>query len=396
MVSGARLVGVTASMGRSPITVCVVGILVACVLSQLSHGQLGIAATFGFDMLRIIIYYLLVITLVDTPERMRSFIRWIVLFTVVLTGLALLHYHGMIQIESLDAVRQKDIDPETGEVRVIPRLCSTGVFNDPNDLSTILVLASIASLFLFENTPRGLGRFLWLTPLGIFLYALKLTFSRGGLINLAVSLLILCRAKYGWKKTIGISALGLPAVIVLFAGRQTSVDVGSTTDTSQQRIQVWAEGLNLFREAPLFGIGIGNYADRVELVAHNSYVHTYAELGFFGGTLFVGAFYTGLWGVWRLGKEGVIIYDRLTMQMRPYIWAMICSYSVGMLSLSRPYTVTTYLVFGVAGAYLRIADLRASIAGLRFDSQFVQRLLFVGVAWVVILYMFIRLTVRWK
>jgi len=83
------------------------------------------------------------------------------------------------------------------------------------------------------------------------------------------------------------------------------------------------------------------------------------------------------------------------MKLRPYIWTMICSYCVGMLSLSRPYTLTTYVVLGIAGAYLRIAEPRASIAALRFDSSFVQRMLVVGAACVIGFYVFVRVMVRW-
>jgi len=395
LVSATRLAGTIRSASESPITACVLGLLVACVFSHLSHGSLGRAADDGFVMLKIITYYLLLIGLVDTPARLRSFLFWIVGYTVVLTGLALLHYHGMIQIQSLEAAAQRDVDPETGEVSVIPRLCSTGIFSDPNDLSMILVLATIACLFFFDNTPGRFARYLWLAPPGVFLFALKLTYSRGGLINLALSLLILCRARLGWKKTIGIYVLALPVMIALFGGRQTRIDPTNKEDTSQARIQLWSEGFDMFREAPLFGVGMNEYGERGVLVAHNSFVHTYAELGFIGGTFFAGAFYAALSGLKRLGNKAIIFSDPIVMKLRPYIWTMICSYCVGMLSLSRPYTLTTYVVLGIAGAYLRIAEPRASIAALRFDSSFVQRMLVVGAACVIGFYVFVRVMVRW-
>src|SRR5208283_189295 len=103
---------------------------------------------------------------------------------------SVLHYHGVIELRALNAIDQRDIDPETGEVTVIPRLSSVGIFSDPNDLSTLLVLTTIACLFFFDSTPSKLRRCLWLAPPGLFLYALKLTYSRGGLINLTLSLLI--------------------------------------------------------------------------------------------------------------------------------------------------------------------------------------------------------------
>ena len=68
-VSGGRLVGAVRSASESPITVCVLGFVVACFLSQLSHGNLGRAAAEGFYILKIVIYFLLLSSLADTPLR---------------------------------------------------------------------------------------------------------------------------------------------------------------------------------------------------------------------------------------------------------------------------------------------------------------------------------------
>jgi hypothetical protein len=394
--SGARVLRTISTASDLPITSCVLGVVAACVFSHLSHGNLGEAVADGFYMIKIVPYYLLLIALVDTPARLHSFLRWLVGFTLVLTALALLHYHGIVQIEALDACQQNDVNPETGEAYVIPRLCSTGVFNDPNDLSMILVLAMIACLFLVEQAPSGFGKYLPLAPLGVFLYGLQLTYSRGGLLNFGLGLLVLFRAKFGWKKTIGISLVLFPVLIAMFGGRMTRIDVGNSQDTSQARIQLWSQGFELFRESPLFGVGMNKYAERAGLVAHNSFVHTFAELGFFGGTLFAGAFYAAFSGVMRLGNKNVVIYDPLMAKLRPYILAMIGSYCAGMFSLSRSYTLTTYVLLGIAAAYLQIAEARTSVAGLRFDSHFVQRLFLVGVGCLLFLYLFVRSTVRWS
>jgi hypothetical protein len=75
---------------------------------------------------------------------------------------------------------------------------------------------------------------------------------------------------------------------------------------------------------------------------------------------------------------------------------MVISYCAGMFSLSRPYTITTYVVLGIVAAYFRIAETNSSAPGERFDSQFVQRMVLVGVGGLVLLYLFVRLTVRWS
>ena len=268
-------------------------------------------------MVKIVAYYLLLVALVDSPFRLRSFLFWLIGLTLLLSGLAILHYQGVIQIESLNAVGQSDIDAESGLVQVIPRLQSTGVFNDPNDLSMILVLGIIGCIYFIE-TSSGIGRFLFLAPLGVFLYGLRLTYSRGGLLSLGSGLFVLFgRVKFGWKKAICARRWWQQMRIVLFGGRMTSVNLGDRNDTSQHRIQLWSQGLDLFRESPLFGVGMNEYAERAGLVAHNSFVHTYAELGFFGGTMFAGAFYGAISSAKKVGDDGVMLPDSIVKRLQP-------------------------------------------------------------------------------
>ena len=395
-VSVGRLSRVIHSLSQSPITVCVLGVLAACFLSQSTHGMFGLAVACSVEMAKVVIYYLLVVALIDTRERLRSFLKWVVVFTAVLTLLALLHYHGVIEIDSLRAYQQNDLDPETGQFRVIPRLCGAGVFQDPNDLSMILVLGMIACLLFVEQATSRIGKCLPFAPLALFLYGLQLTYSRGGLLSFGLGMLILFRAKLGWKKTVALSLVLFPVMLALFGGRMTRIDVGNTGDTSQHRIQVWSAGLDMLRESPLFGVGMNNYGPRAGLVAHNSFVHTYGELGFFGGTMFAGAFYAAFTGIRRLGHGETFVSDRAVVtQWKPYLLAMIGAYCMGMYSLSRCYTITTYLLLAICEAYLQIAERLTSTRGMRFDSQFVQRLALVGAACVTALYLFVRLMVRW-
>ena len=393
-VSGMQILARMPSLTRTPISACVLGLPFAAMLSHLSNVYFyGI--TQSADLLfRILIYYLVLVTVVDSLARLESFLRWLVVFTLVVTALAVLHYHGMINIPSLEACQQNDVDPETGEAYIIPRLCSTGIFNDPNDLSVVLVLGILLSLYFFDSR-RGKLRALWFAPIGLFVYSLQLTFSRGGLLNLAFSLGVLSVVRLGRKRTAVACVVALPALAVLFAGRQTKFDFGNSSDTSQGRIQIWVEGLILFRQSPLFGIGLGEFNEKLHHVAHNSYVQTYVEEGFFGGTLFSGAFFTGVWGISRLLRHRGTIFDPNVERLGAYILALICSFCFGMFSLSRAETVPAYMTLGIATAYLQIATARSSMAPLEFNSRFIQRLCGLSVVWLAFLHVFCKVMVRW-
>ena len=77
------------------------------------------------------------------------------------------------------------------------------------------------------------------------------------------------------------------------------------------------------RQAPLFGIGYTEYAEEIGQVAHNSYVHAFTELGLFGGTLFVSAFYLAFVGVWRLTPDKMEEANPELIRLRPYLLALI-------------------------------------------------------------------------
>ncbi len=379
------------SLAERPITICVIGVLVAIALSHLSHLRLGQARTGTMIFLKVVIYYLLLVVNLCTVARLRQFLFWLVLMIGALTALALLQYHEVINIDALKVLELKDEE----DAVFMRRLQSTGIFNDPNDLSLILVAGMILCLYWFGERRTGPLRVCWLVPFVVLGYALTLTGSRGGLLGLLAGLVVLFRSRYSWVKTAALAAVMVPALLLVAGGRQANIDLASREDTAQERFQLWSEGLILLRQSPLFGIGYDQYQEQVLMVAHNSYVHCYTELGFFGGTLFVGAFYCG-WLALRRGNEaGRTVGDPDVQRLRPYLLAMLCAYAVGLFSLSRSYILTTYLVLGLTAVYMALASRDGALSMPRFDSRLLGRLGAVSALCLVGIYVFVRVVTNW-
>src|SRR5262249_45050570 len=125
--------------------------------------------------------------------------------------------------------------------------------------------------------------------IGLFGAGLALTQSRGGMVALLSGLAAFFYARFGPGKSLLLGGLVLPVLLTVFGGRMT--EISTSANTGQSRVGLWVEGVAMLKESPLFGIGADNFRQRLDFVAHNSYLHTYAELGLFGGTLFLGAFY---------------------------------------------------------------------------------------------------------
>src|SRR5579859_6624922 len=58
-------------LARRPITVCVLGLLGAVTLSLLVRGQMSAAEEFVPEFAKVVVYYLLLVSVVDTPARLR-------------------------------------------------------------------------------------------------------------------------------------------------------------------------------------------------------------------------------------------------------------------------------------------------------------------------------------
>lgn len=384
------------SLRERPVTACMFGMLLISVLSNLARMDIDAAFGFGVEFAKVIVYFLLLVGVVDSPGRLQRFLTCIAAIDLIPTILALLHYHGMIDISAFQALKDTDsshFDPaETGEATVILRLKGSGAFGDPNDVCEILNPAMLFSLYGLMNPRRGWVRFLWLAPMVVFGHALSLTQSRGGFIGLLVGLMVLFWARYGRRKSILLAGVILPVIFVLFGGRQTSIS--TREGTGQARIQRWAEGFVLLRHSPIFGIGTDQFVENVGLVAHNSFVHAYTELGFFGGTFYFGGFYYALRMLGRLGSPLVTIRDPEIRRMRPYILAAVTGYAVSELSLTHCYALSTYAMLGLATVCIRLADPEPPLPGSRLDGRLVLRVVGASALFLVALYIYTQRSVR--
>jgi hypothetical protein len=381
------------SLADRPVIICVLGLLVAVVLSLLVRAWFVRAAEDGAEFAKLVAYFLLFVAIVDTPDRIRSFLGCTVALVTLVAALGLLQYHGAIDWAPLRPVEQAVYDEDTGELLdQFPRLRSTGIFNDPNDLCLILSMGTLAALAL-AATATSFARVLWLAPIGLFGYALMLTHSRGGLLGLAGGLATLAVARLGVRRGLPLALVAVVALLAVFAGRQTDFSLDDS-DTSQGRLRLWAEGIALLWRNPVTGIGAHEYLDAVGKDAHNSFVQAYVEMGLIGGTLFAGAFFLAIVGVARLPRFGDFwAQDVRFTALQAFVLAIVAAYAIGTFSLSRNYAVPTYLVLGLATAYLRVA-LPNPPDEYRLTRGQTVRLILVGAGTLVFLKVFTQSLVR--
>ena len=272
------------------------GFLGAAALSSLTALWPRLAADYVSDLVKMTIVFFFIVNCANTERRLRG-----VMWTVVIGGLL----------------------PAAGTLRnylqgnlVEGRAAWLGIFANPNEMAYSLVILLPIAAFL----ATGLGLIPRLALLGtalVYMAAILVTFSRGGLLGLA-AVLGLC----AWRKR-SILLQGLMVILVaaglVLAGRFWSRGEdfkNLNQDVSfRQRLATSQAGLAMFVDHPLFGVGLGCsviawplYAPdglytRGALVTHNTFIQALGEtgaIGFIPFILFVGI---GLYRVRKLALE---------------------------------------------------------------------------------------------
>ena len=204
------------------------------------------------------------------------------------------------------------------------------------------------------------------------------TGSRGGLLGLAVVILLMFLHKPMIKKylfliLIGVFLVGKVSDKVI--ERYQTIKTYQEEVTYQTRAAAWRVGTHMFRDNPLTGVGAGEFTysvpeyafkhglDRVtyELNAHSMFVQIAAETGIFGLLLFLMVILATLRTVWELRKMSTrsgkqIAAARMGMAISiGFIGYVVCGFFVNVA-----YNSTLYILIALIVAARNIAKQQES------------------------------------
>jgi hypothetical protein len=185
-----------------------------------------------------------------------------------------------------------------------------------------------------------------------------LTNSRGGMLGLLIAFFLSCVTGKNVRRAIrGVVVGGLvliPVVLVAVPETQktrfsslwdTSVNA-SAQSSVELRKQAALDGLRMFSEHPVTGVGVGNFkryrvmrGDTSDLAAHNGYVDVLGEMGIIGGVafcLFVLCIWKNFREIRRLAEQSITVESEF----------------LGKLALAGRNSLLLLLFFGLIGANL--------------------------------------------
>lgn len=276
-------------------TYLLIGFTVAIALSQVAHGWLGgVIEGWRIFLPSAAVFFFIVVN-VTTIRRLKIVTLAAVASCLVVTVEALCGYYAGFHGEMF--VLQTNISsPQDDVIGQLTRIRGAGFLSDPNDLAQILLIALPLAFIAWRRGRILTNFFVVLVPAALLLWTTYLTHSRGGLLALAAVALMAARKKLGTSASAALAAVFMLGMLALdFTGGR-----GISAADGADRLEAWANGLEMFKSAPLFGIGFNSFTDLYEITAHNSFVLCLAELGLLGSTLWVALLVTTTMGLNRI------------------------------------------------------------------------------------------------
>jgi len=295
------------------------------------------------------------------------------------------------------------------------RMRAFGFLNDPNDLAQYL-LTITPFLWLMWRDRRTVRNFLLvIVPAGIILVGVFLTHSRGGLVGFAALLVFAFKDRLGPVKSSILAALGFAGLMVLniTGGRSVSMQGGA------DRLELWSYALESFRSSPLFGVGFQQFSETHRNAVHNTFLNCAVELGLFGYLFWMGLLvfsFSDLGAVLELergratavaagaGDQGGSLTAHATdgeedsramvPQLQRFAYLVRIAF-VGYLAtgffLSRTYTLSLFVLLGMAAAVRRTAADAGLLPPTTVTLRLMRRTAFLAVASLGVIYAIVRL-----
>ena len=358
-----------------PLDKAVLGFWAAIVLSNVAWGWFGGGYAGFTDFLPVVMTYFLVRAAVRKPGQLRAIIVLLVVLNLVQAINAIVEFHTGIGLGGVTAVQGT-------------RVRGTGIFNDPNDLAMSLVVAVPLVMTAIALRGRVLWRALGLAVLGLMLVAILYTSSRGAVLGLAVMALAYASARAGRMVAVVCAAAVFAALTVAGPSRASEINAGE--ESAQNRVQAWSAGLEMLKQRPLFGVGYGQFTEYHELVAHNSLVHSFAELGLFGELWFVSLFYWFFKSVSARVGGGSGVWKTWSTPLRASgVGLLVC-----VSFLSRQYVVVPYVLFALGASYAAMAQRHGT--ALSWTVRDLVKIGVLSVGFVATTYIAVRLLAVWS
>jgi O-antigen ligase len=366
----------------APQYLLIVAFLAVIVLSEAANGLLGI----GIEQLtRFAPTVLAFVIMANAATTQRRVLAFMAVFAACSAVLAL---HG---------IEQKHLGVGWTGMPLVEgnRIQYIGIFSDPNDLGLLFVAALPMAWHLAgRGGLLGLLRLVWLAIVGMLLYGVYLTNSRGALLGVAAMVGVYVWRRFGVLAAGVCGGAGLALMSMLPSRLQ---DLDASESSAAGRVDAWYEGFQMFAGQPLFGVGAGNFTDYNYLTAHNSFVLVLSETGYVGFTIwlaFVGYCFIMMYTILRhrppLPDAAAAAAWKNEQSMGLTLLVALIGFFVAAFFLSRSYVIILYLVAALVVGNYTVARGRFPTLPVFSVREHALRWMAVSAIAIVVLYVLVR------
>jgi len=307
-----------------------------------------------------ILPFILLTNFIKSNEQQKT-IMWLCIFSAVI-----MISNGVSQINSEDGFGWAGSSLSEGT-----RITYIGVLNDPNDLGSFFVLVLPFTFFFSKYGKNIFSRLSSKVSSLLILYGIFLTNSRGALLATITMFGMYFYLRYGKLKSFFLGLIFSPIVFLIMSNFRK---IDTNEESASGRVDAWYEGIEMFKENPFLGVGMGGFTEHHHLTAHNSFILVIAELGSIGYGLWF-CFYTlsfyMLYSAFsyyndllREGKFSALDNEELSASLliNNTLFYSFIGYSTSIFFLSRSYNFFTYFICALTlSSYLRIVLIEKKI-----------------------------------
>lgn len=330
--------------------------------------------TLSDSFFKVVTIFVLMLNLIDTRARLRSFMKLLIFCGVFVAASAVLNYfRGATSLNS------------AGEM---VRIAGYGTFfSNPNELAmTVNLIMPFA--VVFGLTSKGIKRLAFFLIAALLAFAVVVSFSRGGFLGLvAIGGVLMWKAGRGRRLVTVLAGLLIAGAFVVsmpsgYGDRIFTILHNSEdkTNSAQERQQLLARGLDVIVHHPIIGVGVGNYGiySIRQLVAHNSYIEVAAELGLAGFAAYLVLIFAPLRSLKRIERDTYArraawsATERETYYISVGLQAVIISYAVCSFFQSAEYSWYLYYLVAYTASLRRIHAGEAPLGAAVSDQMSAQ------------------------
>lgn len=237
-----------------------------------------------------------------------------------------------------------------------------GIMEDPNELALVMA-ASLSLVFaLVALNPSGLRLSFTVAAFLAIGVCTVFTQSRSGQLAFLAVIAIYMLRRLKWAG-LGLAALAAGPVLLLGGRSDAKAD-----SSSMERLEAWLEGIHMWTQSPVWGVGKGQFADHHWITAHNSFVLMLGEQGTVGVFIWTAVQYMAFKTLLTIARREKTPPASLAQTWANSLTAALCAVLVSAFFLSFAYHNVFWIYLGLvasvhAATQRHDPELRVSVRG---------------------------------